>query len=963
MKYYIFLIYSSLLLFSHVTFAQYYDTGQDPASLKWLQIKTDRFTVIYPKMYGAEGITFAQSLDEAYSKFSSLYPVRKFKIPVVIHNFTTQSNGYVAWAPRRMEIYPTPEQNSIPLDPNKQLAIHELTHVLQMESLNQGLSKAFSVILGQQLPGALASLLPLWFLEGEAVFAESILTESGRGRSPSFQKQLKAITVERKKIYSYDKMVNGSFRNFIPDHYSLGYQLVTMSRIKYNPQVWNRALRLTANMPFSINPVNISLLHNAGITKKKLFKETFDTLKTIWTKEVTSNGSLTYETINPEKGKNYVNYYSPVRTGKNGIAAIKTSLTDPPEIVLINTVERSEEKLNVPGQIYPYFLSATQSTIVWVETQNDPRWENRNYSVIKIMNIKDKSIKQFTWKTRYMSAAISPDGKLIAATENTVDNKNYLVIINARTQKISLSVTSPENSYLQRPQWSDDNKKITFISLTKKGEGIVSFNMADQTWENLMAPGNEDFQSSFLRNDSLFFVSSTSGTENIFVLSPEKKIYQLSNSRFGATDLCIDGQNILFSDYTSSGNNICTLQINEELFFEPLIRKTGSYLVDKVVLPVKNESYKPQNYTPVPFKKWQHLVRFHSWMPFYINLDDIQLDPAIVKPGFTIMGQNQLSTLISTSGYEYSDNRNKFHSQITWKGWYPVFESRIDYGEKNMIDKSGERISDPISIKPGVNLTNRISLPLSFTSGKFHQYINTSVSANWQNNYMYITEDSIYDYGQTQVSARFFFSNYHKSAARDIYPRWAQLIDFNFSYYPFDKKLYGSFVTLRTALYFPGIFRNNGIKIRFENDKQFVENSPLWNRINFPRSYKNMASEDLSLLSIDYAAPLFYPDFNILSLIYLNRIRIGLFYDYAEGTGNYYFNVVNGSSVFKSYHNFSESFNSYGFELMADFYALRLPYMVSAGVQAAWQKGNKTPFFEILMSIDIFGMSIGRSKM
>ena len=190
---------------SGVASAQYYNTGQDPASLKWMQIKTGRFKVIYPKSYGDAGIDFARSLDNAYSKLVSLYPEKKFRIPVIIHNYTTESNGYVAWAPSRMEIYPTPEQNSIPLDPNTQLAIHELTHVLQMESLNRGFTKAMSYIAGQQFTGIVSSLLPLWFLEGDAVFSESVLTGSGRGRVPSFQKQLKALMIEKGSVYKYDK--------------------------------------------------------------------------------------------------------------------------------------------------------------------------------------------------------------------------------------------------------------------------------------------------------------------------------------------------------------------------------------------------------------------------------------------------------------------------------------------------------------------------------------------------------------------------------------------------------------------------------------------------------------------------------------------------------------------------------------------------------------------------------------
>ncbi len=145
-----------------------------------------------------------------------LYPRLKFRIPVIIHNYTTNSNGYVAWAPSRMELYPTPEMNSIPLNPDRQLATHELTHVLQMESLNKGFTKVMSVLTGQQFTGIVSALLPLWFLEGDAIFSESVLTQSGRGRNASFQKELKALVVEKGNLYKYDKMVNGSFSELRP---------------------------------------------------------------------------------------------------------------------------------------------------------------------------------------------------------------------------------------------------------------------------------------------------------------------------------------------------------------------------------------------------------------------------------------------------------------------------------------------------------------------------------------------------------------------------------------------------------------------------------------------------------------------------------------------------------------------------------------------------------------------------
>lgn len=942
--------------------AQYYNTGQDPSSLKWMQIKTGRFTVIYPETYKDGGKAFAQSLDNAYSKLITLFPEKKFRIPVIIHSYSTRSNGYVAWAPKRMEIYPTPEQNTIPLNPNKQLAVHEMAHVFQMEALNTGFSEIMKIPLGEQFTGIVASLLPLWFLEGDAVFAETYLTGSGRGRSPSFQKQLKALTVEKKGYYKYDKSLNGSFRNFVPDYYQYGYQMVTWSLAKHDPQIWNNVLKFTAQQPFTIIPVNISLRKSIGLNKKGLYREAFDSLRSIWTEELGKDKTLEYETLNPDKKGKYVNYYSPAIVGNDSIISVKTSLSEPPAFVLINTTDRTEKRVHIPGQMYPYNISSGNRKIVWVETESDTRWENRDYSVIKILDIRNNRVKKLSHKTRYLAASLSPDGKTISAVENTISDKNNLVLIETATGTVIKSIPSPGNAYLQKPQWSEEGKKITVIYLTEDIEGIFSYSPAEGSWETLLEPGNEDIQSSLLRNDSLFYITSQSGTDNVFLLTPEKKRIGITRTRFGARDLAFNGNRILFSDYSSDGNSVCSSLISDSN--GPLNISTTSFLINRVNIESDGvKKLEVKEYNPVPYRKWQHLFRFHSWMPFYADLEEIKSDPAMVRPGLTLMTQNTLSTLTSTIGYEYSREKNHLiHSRVTWSGWYPVIESQLDYGDDPQIYKVGETIGDPSDIQAGFRFSNAVSFPFRFSSGRFTEYLRPSFTSEYNNRYVYIKDNAggTYDYGQTILSGRIYFSNYRRTALRNIYPRWAQTIDLNYTFAPFDKQIYGTGLSLKTSLYFPGLFADNGIKIRLEKEKQDPGIYFFSNRVSLPRGYKNIISKELELVSVDYAMPLVYPDFNISALLYLKRIRTSLFYDYASGTGNYYINNdVNGitSSYF---HNYNEKFRSFGFELLADFHVLRMPYMISGGIQTTWKDIEQKPVVEILFNIDLFGMTLGK---
>lgn len=953
-----------MLLSVFNAYGQYYETGQEPGSVRWMQIKTGRFTVVYPESYGKQGIIYAKTLEKAYSDLLTLYPEKKIKMPVVIHSLTTKSNGYVAWAPRRMELYPTPEQNTIPLATEEQLAIHELAHVFQMKSLNSGFSRIMSVPFGEHFTGLTAALLPLWFMEGDAVFAETMLTESGRGRTASFQKQLKAISVENGKLFKYDKLLNGSYQDFIPDHYESGYQVVTWSKLKYGLQTWNNIMKFTAENPFTVVPVNISLRKIAGLNKRKLFDETFDTLRTIWKNEIISENAIKYEINNPDKKGRFVNYYSPVITGSDSIIAVKTSLDNPSEFVLINPSLKREKRIHVPGQFYPYVFSYSKGKIAWVENQGDPRWENRDYSVIKIMDLSTGSVKKLSRKSRYQSLCLSPDGRKIVATENSTDNTNNIVFIDAITGEIENKTSTPDNIYLQRPQWTNDGKQVVFISLNKEGEGIVSFKVNETSWETLIEAGRNDLQSATVRNDSLFFVSSVSGTENIYYRTKNGENGKITSSEFGATDLSVKGNKIIFSNYSSSGNNISQVLISDFVKSGPNNSKTTDFLIERIKPePILGTSLSEVEYTPQPYRKWQHLLNFHSWLPFYADLEEIKTDPGTVRPGFSLLTQNLLSTLISQTGYEYShDKKHIIHSRITFNGWYPVFESRIDYGGSPRITKiarQGEIVTNPSVIKPGLISTNTISVPLRFSSGRFSEYFRPSVTSDFRNDYIYL--NGAYDFGQTIVSGRLYFSNYYRSVQRDIYPRWAQVFDINYSFAPFDDNLYGTLGTLKTTFYFPGILPHNSVRIRIEREKQVPVKFLYGNRVSFPRGYKNIMSKKLELYSADYVLPLLYPDLSLSSILYLKRIRAGVFYDLGYGTSNSYFTYTSGG-VQRVDHNYRETFSSAGFELLTDFHIMRIPYMVTAGVQTIWKRSANTPVFEFIFNIDLYGMTLGRSR-
>ena len=956
------IIIIAFILFGNLTlYAQYYDTGQDPASLKWLQIKTEKFKVIYPESYGEQGILFVKTLDKSFSDLATLFPNNKFRIPIIIHSYSTESNGYVSWAPKRMEIYPAPPQNAIPLGAMEELATHESAHVYQMTSLNVGFTKAMGFVFGEQFLGAISAMLPLWYLEGDAVFAETAMTESGRGRTSSFLQEFKAASIENKKFYTYDMIVNGSYNRYVPNHYQAGYQMVAYSLAKNDLQLWNKALDFTGKYPFSLNPVNFSLSENANLSKKKLYHETFDTLKTLWSKEISEKKIIEYATLNPDKRGKYINYTSPVKVSANEIAVIKESLSEPYSFALINTETQKEKRLHTPGQMQYLSISSGGGKITWVEFKHDPRWANRNYSIIKILDVNSGKTKTLAKKSRYFASALSADGKLIAAVENSVNNKNSLVIIDSQSGETLQTIPAPDNAALQKPQWDEKGSLITCISLTDDGEGIMTYSTISKSWKTALEHGRNDIKSAFVRNDTLFYIASINGTDNLFLKTPNNTIKRLTDSKYGVKDFFIEDNKAILSSYTSQGHDICRISINGYTHEVGEQNRSLSMLINR--FPQFGDAVsevEAKQYTPTPYKKYLNLFTLHSWMPFYANVDDISSFSSI-RPGAAIMSQNNLSSLITTAGYEYSENNeNIFHAKLEWKGWYPVIESKVDYGGRQRIYSVRNAKSPSPPLNKNFHIANSIRIPLSYSSGRFLQFVQPSGTIERYNSYIYDEKTDIYQLGYTLISGRFYFSNSHRRSMRDIYPKWAQVVDMR---YETIHPSYFNSMSLRTIFYFPGLLPNNSLRLRYEIEDRGDSRFVISNRISFPRGYENIISKRLELFSADYYFPLAYPDVNIASLIYIKRLRGSIFGDYAKGKSNIHYYYSAPGVVTERARSASETFKSAGFEALADFHVFRLPFQLSSGAQVAWKSFSQQPAITFLLNIELFGMSINQNRL
>lgn len=187
-----------LFLFSSSANAQYFLTGQEPASTKWIQIKNKSFQIIFPEGYDSIAQMYARFLNLSATYVKQPYLNKVKRIPIVLHNKTTISNAMVSPAPFHADFFEMPSQKIYPEIWQKQLTLHEYRHVVQMNVMRKGFGKFLYLLLGQQGTALLFNGLPQWFYEGDAVYSETLHSKSGRGRLPRFIYPLKAQIIEKK---------------------------------------------------------------------------------------------------------------------------------------------------------------------------------------------------------------------------------------------------------------------------------------------------------------------------------------------------------------------------------------------------------------------------------------------------------------------------------------------------------------------------------------------------------------------------------------------------------------------------------------------------------------------------------------------------------------------------------------------------------------------------------------------
>lgn len=939
-------------------------TGQtvldnNPPSLKWYQLNTPNFKILYPKGFDFQAQRMGNTLENIHDAESKSLGSKPRRVSIILQNQSSISNGFVSMLPRRSEFYTMPSQDYNFAGTNDWLdllASHEYRHIVQYQHAMRGFNRVFYYLFGATtMAGMAQAAAPEWFWEGDAVVTETAFTPSGRGKIPAFSLAFKTNLLEG-RTFNYHKQYLRSYKHYIPDEYVLGYHMVSYLRKKTNdPEIWGKVTGRSWSAPFIPLAFSNALKRETGMYVTGLYRAMAEDFKKEWQEELSKLSLTPFETINKRTSKAYTDFEYPAQLSDGSLLIRKSGIGEIETFVQLK--DGKQKKLFVPGLVNESgSLSVSNDVIVWNEYAFDPRWTVRTYSRIKAYDIKAKKLHLIGDKrSRYSSAALSADQKL-ATIRNTSEYQSQLVVLEYPSGKILKEFATDPNDFYSMPSWSQDGSKLVVLRTNATGRTICMVDYASGTITSLFPESQENVGFPVLYGNYVLYNSPATGIDNIFALNLEtRERFQITSSRYGAYNPSVsrDGKFIYYNDQSKNGLDVVRSPFAPETWTKYSGAQTTpdvySHLVEQegdanLFRNVPNETYPTK-----PYSKIKSIINPYTW--------GLNVESDLTQASIGIASRDLLSTTQIGAGYlfDLNERTGSWRAAVSYQGWFPIIDVTGSLAKRKINEGTWyyQQIIDSDTVTFGKDLIFEwqeksveagLRIPLNLTNGKFVSrvafsnylgYLNVSDFKNnigGEGRWVPFRYNSLYPFLDYIDSGDLLYNHFGitasrllKQSHRDINSKWGQSLFLNAYNTPYGGKYSGNQLSVYAILYFPGFFKHHSIwgyqsyqYTDFPTTADEARGHYIFrNRVPAPRGLSFFRSEHFYTSSINYAMPVWYPDIAIGPLLNIQRFRANGFVDYGNATLN----------------NASEQYVSTGVEIKADLNVIRFLPQFDLGVR------------------------------
>lgn len=919
--------------------------GSNPFSLKWKQINTDKVQIIFPQGLDSSAQRIANIVHVLWDIDEKSIGRKNIKVPILLNGLRVNPNAFVLVGPFRSEFFNIPPQFKNLTSWTDHLAIHEYRHVQQLANSDQGITGLSKNIFGSWIWGGFAATaLPRWYLEGDAVVAETELTSAGRGRFPYFNMEYHALIQENVE-YNYEKATAGSYKDFVPNFYKLGYNLMAYGRENYGEDLWQKVADDAVRYKGLFYPFAKSLKRNTGLTPKDLYHATMNNLQEKWSAENFQKNENDI-ILNGLDKSTVIHYNSPTPIENGNVIALKSGYNQLNELILIKQ-DGVEEKLTKIGLLPDQqmtSLSYTNGNVIWAEQGYHPRWRNETYSEVVNYNIFSRKKKRLTKKTRYFSPSYSPDGKYITAVKVNKDLSQSIIILDGHSGNEIDIIYHTANEELSFPKWLNEST-VVFLKTINQENQILSIDTQTKKTRPLSQISKQHLSHLFTNKGIIYASMASDYTNDIYQLSREDGTFKkLSASSIGAFQPAVKDDRLYYSEFSNQGYNIVLTTLNNDSnlrnsdsnnqsnlpFYPTLIQQENGNFLDDV----------PFKKCPVTgFNRFSGIFNFHSiipeWQPPEVSL--------------SLLSDNVFNTLSAEieGRYNYNEDAFQYGIGLQYAELYPIINVSYFKADRESIfynflpSTDSSFVQDVVIDRWNENrATIGASIPYNFSRGSmsnrlnlFMSYQNSAISLRDTeedrvlikdtivvgqgnlNRFESIFTDPISDQTIHTMDIGVSLRMFKFRAIQHLRPRLGLSLDVRYRSNVGDNLLGGNSFLARGFLYLPGISKNHSFSIdAMMVNEDILSNYRYSDIFVYPRGYGFSLRRDKFLkVAFNYRFPIAYPDWPIGGFAFIKRLKGNAFFDFGRF----------GITSFPFTEQYSHV-NSLGFELGIDVRVLRL---------------------------------------
>lgn len=907
-------------------------TDQSRPGLGWRKVHAPHFDVVFPAGLGAEAQRVARTLEALWGPLGKTMGAAPGRLTVVLQNESVTSNAYAALGPRRSVWITTPPAFGSLLGTGDWLTLlsaHETRHIAQLDRTDVGTTRLGRVIVGDLGWMLLSHLaIPGWMWEGDAVVTESAMSTTGRARSPEFTQEIRALALAGKLPGYYEAML-GSYNDFFPNQYALGYMLTSYLRRHEGDTAVADLFRSAAAQ--SLNPFAFHTAMRRGLrmTPPTLYERAMQEADSTWRRQILAT-LLTEATRRSPEPRVHTNFEYPQLADDGSMVALRRGFANLREVVRVSDsgVVALADAPTHGG------LRLGGHVVAWTQTIPDLRWGLHENSAIRLLDIGSGVVRSLGHPGRYAFPAPSPDGSRVAAIELARNGGSAIIILDARSGARTDSIAIPGAEHAMSLAWRPDGNALVFTRQGTAGKALTVVDLGTRQLRDVIAHGTEDVTEPAYGGRFIYFASPISGTDNIYALDPETGArFRVTSRAIGAHTPAIsrDGRRLLFAEHTLPGTAVYEMAIDSTNWdATPAVAAVDSAL-DVLVAQerfVIDPARIAADTTTFPVKRIGLRDRYnvHSW-----SLAGAVTDQ---EYGASLLSTDVFNTIATQLTYVYNarEASSGVAADVSYAGLFPIFDAGVRHGTRSsrytLPDGSSERVS---WTENGFN--GAVRLPFTLSRGYWYRAIEMGV----QGSYTRISDLAVPNANPpgngtfVPLTVGATFVNQRAMTRRDLAPRNAQSLSVQWRRAPRGDFHPEKFLA-RSAVFLPTPARHHMLRFAGGLEAHHVDQGFAFSTsLPAARGYDYQFAPRMVVATADYELPIAYPDKAFGPLAYIPRLTAGVFADYTRATGS----------------GIDRTRSSAGVELKADIIPFTWDiFHFSMGVRAAYRSYDRKWVFE-----------------